>query len=455
MKRIGLSALAVCLILAALGGAFAYVLSLPTTLRVAVSTLQPDDVKMMHTFGQLLGRGRESVRLRVVPVENAAAAAAKLDKGEVDLAVLRSDVAMPASAQTLAILHRNAAVIVTTPSSQIRSVGQLVGRTLGVVRGTPPNLRLFDTILGQYEILSDSVRRVPLEMREVEQALRSGRVDAVLAVGPLLGPVVGETVSIVSDLSGGLAPVFIPIGEADAIAERMNQVEAVEVLRGLFGGTPPKPMEKVTTLGFTHRLAATEQLSDTLAGEVTRLLFALKPALTQEVALASGIEAPSTEKGEGLPVHAGAAAYIDGEQQTFFDRYGDYLYLGIIGLSMLGSGFAALLSRSQARDRARIDALTQRLTVIMRAARGAEDAARLDDYQQEIDDLFGVALAAATDGTMDDSGIAAFGLALEEARRAVSERRAALERWQARIEENGAVHAIPLAMAVAPRPAAE
>mgnify|MGYP003344486219 CR=1 FL=1 len=45
------------------------------------------------------------------------------------------------------------------------------------------------------------------------------------------------------------------------------------------------------------------------------------------------LETPATDKDAPLPVHAGAAAFIDGEQKTFFERYGDWFYLGVMGLS--------------------------------------------------------------------------------------------------------------------------
>jgi hypothetical protein len=39
--------------------------------------------------------------------------------------------------------------------------------------------------------------------------------------------------------------------------------------------------------------------------------------------------------------HPGAAAFIDDHMQSFFDKYSDFIYLGIMLLSGLGSGAAS------------------------------------------------------------------------------------------------------------------
>ena len=54
-----------------------------------------------------------------------------------------------------------------------------------------------------------------------------------------------------------------------------------------------------------------------------------------------------------MPVHPGAAAYIDGELKTFFDRYNDLFYWGMMLVSFFGSALAGLLSYTKADDRVR------------------------------------------------------------------------------------------------------
>ena len=65
------------------------------------------------------------------------------------------------------------------------------------------------------------------------------------------------------------------------------------------------------------------------------------------MASAAKIEKPDTDKDAAVTVHPGAAAYLDGELKTFFDRYSDLLYWGLMAMSVLGSGLRRSLELQQ------------------------------------------------------------------------------------------------------------
>ncbi|HEX2724666.1 MAG TPA: ABC transporter substrate-binding protein, partial [Beijerinckiaceae bacterium] len=225
MRRLFLTTVATCLALLALGlFAFQWV-SAPTTLRVAVGPMDSDDTRLMVAVMQTLARERESVRLKLVLTDGTAASAAAIDDDTADIAVVRTDVGMPTKGQTVAIMHRDAALLLSTEHKGISKVSGLWGRNVGVLRRQQANTRLLETILNHYEIPKDSVTTVRLTSPdEVEQALRSNQIDAVLAVGALGTAVLNETAAAVVRAGGG-PPVFIPIGEAAAIAQRLPVVE--------------------------------------------------------------------------------------------------------------------------------------------------------------------------------------------------------------------------------------
>jgi NMT1-like family len=219
------------------------------------------------------------------------------------------------------------------------------------------------------------------------------------------------------------SPVFIPINDADAIEQRLPMFESLEVVRGSFGGTPPRPAETIETLGVSHRLVARSTLDDNLVSELTRLIFVARPSLASEVPLANRIEAPDTSKSSTLPVHPGASAYYDGEVQSFFERYGDWFYLAVMVLSIAGSGVAAVASRSASRSRARNMELLRELLSIVRRAHTGQSIEELDALDRQADDILGAALGKAGSGDIDNAGVAAFTLGLDQARRAIGERR--------------------------------
>src|SRR5690606_36391629 len=88
-------------------------------------------------------------------------------------------------------------------------------------------------------------------------------------------------------------------------------------------------------------------------GNLTKDILDLRLTIAAELPAIQALETPSTDKDAPLPVHSGAAAYIDGEQESFFDRYGDWFYIGAMVLSALGTGGAAILGRESANRRRR------------------------------------------------------------------------------------------------------
>src|SRR5438034_11223790 len=62
----------------------------------------------------------------------------------------------------------------------------------------------------------------------------------------------------------------------------------------------------------------------------------------RELPSAGKIEKPDTDKDAALPAHAGAAAYIDGNERTFLEKYTDYIWFAVLILSGLGSAGAWL-----------------------------------------------------------------------------------------------------------------
>ena len=83
-------------------------------------------------------------------------------------------------------------------------------------------------------------------------------------------------------------------------------------------------------------------MSDTAVAAFARQLFTNRQQLAREMPTASQIEKPDTDKDAALPAHAGAAAYIDGNERTFLEKYTDYIWFVVLGLSGLGSAGAWL-----------------------------------------------------------------------------------------------------------------
>ena len=462
---------------AAAAGTFWY--ERPTRLTVAVAQSDEPDRALLDSATRLLKRSRNAVRLQVQVVEDAKAASEAVDAHRADLAVIRTDVAIPGDAQTVVILHRDAAVLAAPVSSGLKGIADLPGHAIGILRLGAGNRSLLSTLLAEADLQPDSVTQVELRPDEVDSALRTKRVAAVMAVDVISSSALRAIVRTVSAVDGAAparppvtpaapakasgrdakaaarpAPkalpaasvkskaaakdddddgddtetakgtaVFIPVAEAEAIAERSPAYEKTEVVRGIFGGTPPRPGKNYDTLSITHRLVANENVSPDLVAGLTRFFLTEKGPIGATAPIALRIEAPNTDKGASLPVHAGSAAYIDDDEQTFFDKYSDMIYIGAMLIGVLASGVTAVMGRLNGTRSSALEAAVHRLVEMMGTARAAASAEDLDTLQAEADRLMVLLLDGSSSGG-DDRRLAAFGMALDQLRAAVRDRRA-------------------------------
>lgn len=429
MRRILQIAITSGLALGAGAGLVAYLTLRPVVLRVAVAT-GGEDHGVILAAAQAMLRERAPVRFRLVLVENPAASAARLEANDADFAVVRSDIAMPSSAATAVILHRDSIVLMTPPDLKIEKILDLRGKTVAWLRSDigarsdTANERLLESILLQYDMPTASVKRLSAAAADVVDLFKDKRADAILAVGAASAGQLPDAVAAAAR-NGEAELKFIAIPEAEAIAQRAAAFEAIKILRGAFGGAPPRPSHSFDTLSVSTRLVARNDVPNAQVADVTRFFFTKRGLIAERAPLASRIEAPSTDKDTALPVHPGAAAYLDNDEDTFFDRYSDVFYISAMLLSVAGSGLAALASRITSNKRARIEDSIERLLEILKAARSAVTLTALDGLEDEADGILHSALASVP-GAADSGRLSAMTLALDQARLAIAERRKAL-----------------------------
>jgi TRAP transporter TAXI family solute receptor len=396
------------------------------TLRVATGTMADSGQKFVAAFMRTLADEQPRVHLKVIQIAEPNARLKALAAGDVDLAVVRSDLLTDGQAQTVAILRRDVVALMVPAQSPIETVGQLAGKPLGLVQGAESLDRILEQLLTYYQIPADKVPRVVLTPSEIGPALRQKRIAAVLAVGPPGPGLLTEVMSAVAKASKG-PPELLEIEAAAAIAQRFPALEEAEIAPGALGATPPRPAESVTTLAVTQRFVARASLPNYAAGEFARVLFKTKAKLVATLPQAGAIEAPDTDKGAALPVHPGAAAYFDGEQTSLLEHFETYFYLGMIVLSLCGSGYAWLRRTwRRAGMRHTQEDMQRRLLAIMQEAPTVSPE-RLDALDQDVDEICTVALQHITAETMDAEQFQVFAGMVTQVRQALDKRRALLQ----------------------------
>jgi TRAP transporter TAXI family solute receptor len=415
----------------------------PVTLRIAVGPANSDDLKLVQMLTQAFAHN--SVRLRPMQTDGATASGQALGDGKADLAIIRGDLDVPKNAQAVATLRKNVAVLWVPPAAKgkgkkagpkITKIPQLSGHRIGVVGRTQANVNLLKVILQQYGVDPSKVEIVQFPANEAGEAIRNQKADAYLAAGPVNSKITADAIAA-STRDGG-TPTFLAIDSAEAIAQNHPMYEASEIPAGAFGGSPDRPDDDVKTISFSHHIVARKGLSESTVAAFTRQLFAIRQSVMAEFPLAAKIETPDTDKDAAIPVHPGAAAFVDGEEKTFLDRYSDYIWWALMAVSAMGSAGAWFAGYLKKDERGNNSSLRERLLDMLVTARHSDSTEELDRMQAEADDILRDTLHGFEHGAIEEGALTAFNIALGQFHNAVADRRALLISMPQNLQRAGA-----------------
>jgi TRAP transporter TAXI family solute receptor len=404
-------------------------------LRIAVGPAGSDDQRLIQSLAQAFASEGSPVRLTVISTAGAVESLGLLGTGETDLAVGRADEDMPKGAGSVAILRKNV-VVLWAPSgapkkgakkdtkAKIKEIADLEGHRIGVLGRTPININLLKVILTESGLNPDKVAVSRFSTSQITDMVKDPSIDAFMTVGPLDSKITTDAITTTARLRG--EPAFIPIDVSETIAHKHPLYESEEIPGSSFTSAPARPEDTVDTVSVNHLIVAPKSLSDSTVGAFTRALFAVRPALARDDPAASKIQKPDTDKDAAIPAHAGAAAYIDGTERTFLDKYSDYFWGGILLLSVLGSG-AAWVRHYMKRDERNVTTLHRdKLLSAIAQVRKTDSLEELDALQEEADEFLRETLECYDDGAIEEGDLSAYGLVLEQFHHAVVDRRAAI-----------------------------
>ena len=161
---------------------------------------------------------------------------------------------------------------------------------------------------------------------------------------------------------------------------------------------------------------------------LARLIYSARLSLAADMPGEVKIEAPSTDKDGDINVHPGALAYLTDDQKSFFDRYGDDIFYGLLIFPIFGSAIAGLASYLRSDGRTRRLRLLQRLLDTVRKAHAAQTLDAIDQLQIETDNLV-IAIIHQTEHEEFDQAVQmSYSMALEQVRFAFARRTVLLER---------------------------
>jgi TRAP-type uncharacterized transport system substrate-binding protein len=470
------------IVLAGIVWAAFYYSTRATVMRIAAG---PDSTKIVQVLASALAKSHDRLQLRLVATASANASAQALGNGSADLAIVPTTVGKSPDWPVVAILRQNViALIVPAPTptpapaaaaapapakkgatpkatktakpaktaktkktaktakdkdtdtdddssdetakddSNKLKVTQLAGKRIGIVTGNQATTDLLDVVLNHYGVPPDKVQVSQIDPANLADAVHKNAVDVIFVAGSAIGQAISNAVKAAT--RDGVAPTFIEIDQADGIAKRNIAFDSVEIDAGTFGGVPPTPDDKLTSLSFPEYLVARKSFSHSSVADLAKVIYTSRLTIAAQLNGDVKIEAPKTDKDADALVHQGALDYLNDDQKSFFDRYGDDIFYGMLIFPVFGSAIAGLASYLRADSRTRRLRLLQKVLDLVRKVHAAQTLEAIEHLQVEADNLVIAIIHLSEHEEFDESVRMSFSFALDQLRFAIAARRTAI-----------------------------
>jgi TRAP-type uncharacterized transport system substrate-binding protein len=396
----------------------------PTTLTVAVGSLDGEATKLMSALASRLTATNAPVRLKLVETTSALEAADMFSSNKSDLAVVRGDVGDLSQAQAIIVLARAVVLLVAPPGSSITDIAGLKRVTVGVVGGEM-NRKVVSALTEEYDLGRANVAFRSLAPAETRRALEAKEVRALLIVVPLAEKYLALLRGLFPQ-NLKTAPVLIPIDAAGAIAEKHRAYESFDVPKGTLRGSPPVPSDDLTTLKVSFYVVATKQLDNDVAGALAEALMKARRDLLGELPMLAQMTAPSTDSDAYLPVHPGAAAFYNGTQESFLDQWGNAIFLAPMIFGALISVAAAAWKFLRNGEPLKREQALDLLYALGRRIRSAEGEPVLSEIEREIDKVLQMQRVKAAAGDENALDVTTLNVAAHRLQSLVHDRRTLL-----------------------------
>jgi TRAP-type uncharacterized transport system substrate-binding protein len=437
----------------------------------------PADAKFVQALSDTIAKGHHSLHLQYVQTLGSKDTVEAMTKGQADFAILPSTANDSVNWPVVAILRQNVmALIVPAPgaakkgksaapaksaksgksgkssksskgskaakssksgdsddsdasddsggSDNFGKVTDLSGKRVGIVTGSEATTELLDLVLNHYGVPLAKVTVSEIDPKNLAAAIKGNQVDVLFVAGPATGQAISSVVAAAT--KNDKAPTFIEIDQADGIAKRNPAFDSVDIDAGTFGGNPPTPDDDLKSLSFGEYLVARRSFSDSVTGTVAKVVYTSRQALAAAVPGEIKIAAPSTDKDADIVAHSGALAYLSDSQQSFFDKYGDDIFYGMLIFPVFGSAIAGLASYLRSDTRTRRLRLLQRVLDLVRKAHAAQTLEAIDHLQVDADNLVIAIIHQSEHEEFDETVRMSFAFALDQLRFAIAARRHAI-----------------------------
>lgn len=392
-----------------------------TTLRVGTSPIGTDTDKLLNEVSSVLKRHSDILRIETIQTRDPSENIAKLNKGEIDLAAIRSDTPVVASVQMIVNLYEDYFQFIARKDLNIRTIEDFASSKIIIPPAGTDGFRSFFAIIDHYDIPTENIKWKALPFQQAKQLLLAGQADGVFTVRSLRDPALLNLFEDANLTKKHLN--FIPIDQTEAIALKRPFLAKGILPKGAFSGAEPVPARDMATPVVSRILVARDNVPEDAVRELTKILFEHRLDLVVRFELATAITAPQRNAGLTIPLHPGAEQFYDRDEPNFLQENAEPLALIVTLLTILISGLFTLRGRFNSDQKNRADVFNQELINISTNALNAHNVSELDELTKQLDAILQEVVHALDTDEVTEDGFQSFSFLWEVARQKIKERK--------------------------------
>lgn len=393
-------------------------------LRVGTGSVGSDTHVLMREINEVAARHGKPLFLELTETHDPSEAVSLLNKGEVDLALIRSNTPVASDTRMIANIFAEYFQLVVAADTSVYGVNDITQIKLMIPPFGTDGFLAFWSLVDHYDLDIKAGYWQAKPFDEAKEAFLRGDVDGIFTLSSIRDP--GLLLLVEDAELKRKALRYIPINQARAMALKRPFLGDGLIPQGSFGGQGPLPKQDLKTVSV-ERVLVTKQNAD--AGAVralTEVLFENRLDLTIRKPLSHAIRTPDIDGGLSIPLHEGAAQFYNRDEPSFIQENAEPLALGVTLIAMMISGLFALRARFNARQKNRADVYNYQLLDMISRAREATNVQQLTDIKTELTGILETIVVALDTDEITDEGFQSFALICEQVQSSLRDRRVEL-----------------------------
>lgn len=395
-------------------------------LRIGTGPLGSDTRVLMREVNEVAARHGKPLKLIFVETLDPSEGVSLLNKGHIDLALIRSNTPVIRDTRMVANIFPEFYQLLIAAETPVYRVTDLTEMKLIIPPFGTDGFRAFWTLVDHYNLPLRSLRWEARPFDEAMALFLKGDVDGLFTLRSLRDPAM---LRFVEDASLKRKKMrFIPINQARAMALKRPFLGEGLIPQGSYNGEDPLPAVNLNTVSLERILVTKASVDPDAIRALTEILFENRLDLTIRQPLSQAIRIPNAENGLSIPLHEGAEQFYNRDQPSFVQENAEPLALGVTLITIMISGLFALRARFQAKQKNVADVYNYHLLDMIKRAQLADDFEALTAIKLELSGVLEKIVIALDADEITDEGFQSFALICDQVQTSLTNRREELTR---------------------------